>query len=96
MVARIQAPAHSGARDRARELADELNADLTDQDVVLDCTHLLVGTPSFLDEIVKQVLVRRNAKALYVHAAPSRAHDLLERAAENRGLRDRLTFAVLS
>jgi hypothetical protein len=93
---RIEAPAHAGARDQARDLVDALDPDLTGRHVVLDCSHLLVGTPSFLDEVVKQVLLRRNADALSVLAASSRVHDLLERSAENRGLRDRLMFAVPS
>jgi len=64
--------------------------------VVLDCTDLLVGTPSFLDEIVKQILVQRNARSLSVQGASTRAHDLLERSTENRNMRDRLMFAVPS
>jgi hypothetical protein len=96
MVRRIETPAHAGARDQARDLADILALDLTGEHVVLDCSKLLVGTPSFLDEIVKQVLVRRNAKTLCVQAASSRVHDLLERSAENRALSDRLKFAVPS
>jgi hypothetical protein len=96
MAQRIQAPSHAGARDQARELADVLGTDLAGQDVILDCTDLLVGTPSFLDEVVKQVLVVRNAKALSVQMASARVHELLERSADNRGLSDRLMFAVPS
>jgi len=96
MIRRIETPAHAGARDQARDLVEVLGPDLSGQDVVLDCTSLLVGTPSFLDEIVKQVLVQRSARTLSVQAASARVHDLLERSAENRGLRDRLRFAVPS
>jgi hypothetical protein len=96
MVRRIETPAHAGARDQARDLVDALGPDLAGHDVVLDCTRLLVGTPSFLDEIVKQVLVQRNARTLSAQAASARVQDLLERSAENRGLRDRLMFAVPS
>jgi hypothetical protein len=96
VLARIETPAHAGARDQARELADVLASDLSDRDIVLDCSNLLVGTPSFLDEIVKQVLVSRRARSLSVVAASARAHDLLERSAENRGLADRLLFEIAS
>jgi hypothetical protein len=94
MVARIETPAHAGARDQATALADLLAPDLSDLDVVLDCSSMLVGTPSFLDEMVKQVLERRNARTMSVIAASARAHELLERSAVNRGLRDRLHFAA--
>lgn len=96
MTRRIRTPPHAGARGQARELADVLGPDLAGQDVVLDCTDLLVGTPSFLDEVVKQILVVRNARTLSVQMASARVHELLERSAENRGLRDRLMFAVPS
>jgi len=92
----IQAPAHAGARDQARELAAELDTDLSAEDIVLDCSQTLVGTPSFLDEVLKQILVVRGARTLSVVSASPRAQDLLERSAENRNLRDRLMFAVSS
>jgi hypothetical protein len=55
---------------------------------------MVVGTPSYLDEIVKQVLGVRRADALLVSGASRRAQQLLERAADNRGLRERLRFAA--
>jgi hypothetical protein len=92
----LRAPAHAGAREQARELTDALAPDLAGQEVTLDCTDTLVGTPSFLDEVVKQVLEVRGASTLSVHAASPRVQHLLERSAENRQLRDRLLFAVPS
>lgn len=94
MAHRIVTPEHAGARDQARSLAAALGPDLVDEDVILDCTNLLVGTPSFLDEIVKQILVQRGARTLSVVMPSDRVHLLLERAAENRGARDRLEFAA--
>jgi len=96
MVLRIEAPAHAGARDQARDLVEALGSDIEGQDVVLDCKNLIVGTPSFLDEVVKQVLVGGRASTLSVHQGSARVQDLLQRSAENRGLRDRLLFAVPS
>jgi hypothetical protein len=77
-------------------LAAQLGADLAGEDVVLDCADMLVGTPSFLDEILKQILVVGEAATLSVVSASARAQELLERSAENRDLRDRLMFAVPS
>lgn len=96
MVLRIEAPPHAGARDQARDLADQLGADVRGNDVLLDCAHLLVGTPSFLDEILKQVLIERGADSLRVNDASERVQQLLERAATNRHVRDRLIVAIRS
>lgn len=87
---RIQTPDHAGSREQAQTLVRALATDLRGQRVLVDCSNLLVGTPSFLDEIVKQVLEQGGAEALEVSGAPERARELLERAAENRGVRDRL------
>lgn len=96
MALRLSTPAHAGAREQAQELTDSLAPDLNGQDVILDCADLIVGTPSFLDEVVKQVLEVRGATTLSVQMASPRAQHLLERSAENRHLRGRLMFAVPS
>lgn len=90
----IETPEHAGSRDQARELVRTLPDDLAGRRVVLNCSSLVVGTPSFLDEVVKQVLGQRGADALEVSDAPERARELLERAAANRGVVDRLRVAV--
>jgi hypothetical protein len=59
--------------------------------VVLDCNVLVVGTPSFLDEIVKEILVVRRADRLEVVGSTSRVAALAQRAAVNRNVADRLT-----
>jgi len=63
---------------------------------VIDCSNLLVGTPSFLDEVVKQVLEARNAASLDVTNAPERVRRLIERAGDNRGVSDRLRVTARS
>jgi hypothetical protein len=93
-MVRITTPDHAGSRDQAQALADPLADDLTGESVLVDCSALLVATPSFLDELVKQVLQLRNASALEVTDASERAHFLLTRSAENRGVGDRLRVAV--
>ncbi len=91
---RVETPDHAGSRDQAQTLAATLPADLEGHSVLLDCSELVVGTPSFLDEMVKQVLVLRHADALEISGAPNRARDLLERAAQNRSVRQRLRVAM--
>lgn len=91
---RVTTPDHAGSRDQAQALAAALPAELGGQTVLLDCSALVVSTPSFLDEIVKQVLVMRDADVLEVSGAPERAGTLLERAAENRSVRERIRVAL--
>lgn len=68
--------------------------DLSGESVALDCAELAVSTPSFLDEIVKEILVVRRAQLLDVVDASDRVRVLLERAAANRGVSERLRVAV--
>lgn len=89
-MTRLVPSAHSGSREQAQELVIGLAPDLTGQSILLDCTELTVSSPSFLDEVVKQVLVLRNATVLDAHAASERTRTLVERAAANRNVKDRL------
>lgn len=91
----LTVPDHAGSRPQAQRLVELLPDDLTGQTVVLDCSHVVVGTPSFFDEIVKQVLVLRTASELEIAEASPRSSQLLERAAENRGVGDRLTHSIV-
>lgn len=93
MTAVLKTPEHAGMRDQAALLVEPLDLDLSGRSVMLDCSDAVVSTPSFLDEIVKQLFVERDASSLRVQGASLRARDLLIRAAENRGYRDRLTFS---
>ncbi len=90
----VKTPEHAGSRDQAQDLLRALADDLTGQGVIVDCSNLVVGTPSFMDEIVKEILERRHADTLQMSGGPSRARELLERSAKNRGVRDRIRIAV--
>lgn len=91
MTARLEPSEHSGSRDHARELVADLPSHMAGTSVVLDCSGLVVGTPSFVDEIVKEVLLLRNADRLELTGSSARIATLAERAAANRGVADRLT-----
>jgi hypothetical protein len=93
MTTRLEPSQHSGSREHARDLVAELPSDMVGASVVLDCTGLVVGTPSFLDEIVKEVLVVRRADRLEVVGGSVRILALAEQAAANRGVADRLSVA---
>lgn len=87
---RITTPDHAGSREQAQSLVQELPPDLAGKRVTLDCSQMVIGTPSFLDEIVKQVLTERGAAGLEVAEAPERARELIERSANNRGVSSQL------
>jgi hypothetical protein len=74
------------------ELVSGLPQKLAGKTVVLDCNQLLVPTPSFLDEVVKQVLEVRQASRLEVVDASQRARDLISRSAANRSVASRLSI----
>ena len=78
------------SRHQARELTAELTGDLSDTAVMVDCSALQASTPSFVDELVKAVLVDRGGHRLVLKGAPDRTVELARRAAQNRGVLDRL------
>jgi hypothetical protein len=57
---------------------------------MVDCSALQASTPSFVDELVKAVLVDRGGERLILEEAPERTVELARRAAQNRGVVDRL------
>jgi len=67
---------------------------LSEQSVLLECADLAVSSPSFLDEVVKEVLVARGARELRAMRTSRRVGELLHRAATNRGVHDRLVVIL--
>jgi hypothetical protein len=84
------APKLVSSRDQARELTAGLPDDLFGTPVLVDCSALQASTPSFVDELVKTVLVDRRGSQLVINGAPERTVELARRAAQNRGVSDRL------
>jgi hypothetical protein len=84
------APKLVSSRHQARELTASLAEDLSDTAVMADCSALQASTPSFVDELVKAVLVDRRGQRLVIKGAPDRTLELARRAAQNRGVIDRL------
>jgi hypothetical protein len=89
-MATLIAPKLVSSRDQARELTASLSGDLSGTVVMVDCSGLQASTPSFVDELVKAVLVDRRGNRLVIKAAPERTVELARRAAQNRGVLDRL------
>jgi hypothetical protein len=86
----VHAPVKSRSREQAQEIASVLPSRLSEADVLLDCQDTAIATPSFTDEILKQILVDRDAHSLEVVNAPDRLAELLERAAVRLGVGERL------
>ena len=89
-MSNLIAPKLVSSRDQARELTAGLADDLSDTVVLVDCSSLQASTPSFVDELVKAVLVDRQAARLIIKGAPERTVELARRAAQNRGVGVRL------
>ena len=89
-VTKIEAPEHTGSREQARSLLVELPQDLTGRTIVLGCSRVTVSTSSFLDELVKMLLVDHHAARLELVDATQRTEDHLLRAAKNRDVSDRV------
>ena len=83
------APKLLSSRHQARELTASLAEDLSGTVVMVDCSALQASTPSFVDVLVKAVLVDRGER-LVLKGAPERTVELARRAAQNRGVVDRL------
>jgi hypothetical protein len=90
LMSTLIAPKLVSSRDQARELTATLADDLSGTVVMVDCSALQASTPSFVDELVKAVLVDRRGSRLVIKGAPERTVELARRAAHNRGVGDRL------
>jgi hypothetical protein len=65
----LEAPALAGSRPRAQQLLADLPLDMSGKVVQLHCELLIAAAASFADEIVRELLVLRDAKLLVVTGA---------------------------
>ncbi|MEJ5945552.1 hypothetical protein WDZ17_09640 [Pseudokineococcus basanitobsidens] len=85
----IELPSMVAGRRMADALVDLLDGDLAGAVVVLDCRHLVTGSPSFAAQVVGRVL-GAGAAELRVEAAPEAFRAHLREAADRLGARPRL------
>ncbi|ROP26514.1 hypothetical protein [Pseudokineococcus lusitanus] len=85
----IELPSMVAGRALADALVDRLDGDLAGAVVVLDCRHLVTGSPSFAARVVARVL-GGGAAELRVDAAPAAFVADLRDAAGRLGAADRL------
>jgi hypothetical protein len=82
----LSTPELVSSRRQARALLADLPEDLLGAEVMLDCSRLQSAAPSFVDELIRAVLVERNCERLVLHAAPERTQMLARRAAATHGV----------
>jgi hypothetical protein len=90
--ATLTAPPRSGSRELAQSLLAHLGNRLHDAIVAVDCSDVVVATPSFVDELVKLVLQEGGAHQLVLLHASDRTRVHAVRSAESRQVVDRLAF----
>jgi len=88
----VRTPELMSSRRQARELVASLPAELAGSEVVIDCSALLATAPSFLDELLNEILLRRHASTLRVVGATPRVRHLLVELADNYGLSKHLAW----
>lgn len=88
----IELPSMVAGRGMADALVDRLAGDLRGAVVVLDCRHLVTGSPSFAAQVVSRVL-GAGASQLRVEGAPASFAAHLREAADRLAAADRLVLA---
>ena len=86
----VEAPVRLGSREQATELLGGLPGDLTGQTIVVSFRENRSARPSFVDELVREVLFVRKAGCLVLQQPSELIRSTAERSASSRGLEDRL------
>ena len=89
----LTAPKVTTDRQHAREFLSELPMDLSAGRVEVFFEDRTIATPSFIDEIVQELLIERRAAHLTVRNLNDTMCEVASAAAEDFGVRDRLTCA---
>jgi hypothetical protein len=84
-------PERAGSRAEAQSLLDNLSKDLDGTVLRFDGHHLGAGSSSFMDELVKEVLVERRADGLVLDGVTERSAAYAQSSAARRGVAGRLT-----
>lgn len=86
---RLQAPEFATFRDDVDRLLADSNID--GKHVVIDCEKMLTATPSFMDELVRRVLVEGKAEALSFVPVYRRTVELSRRVGRAHGVTGKVT-----
>jgi hypothetical protein len=90
-VQTVTLPPLAGSRPAAAVLLSALPEDLTGEQVGVLCRDLLSGSPSFADELVRELAVERNAQSVVVVGAEPTFEGYVRDAARTHGVTERVT-----
>jgi hypothetical protein len=90
MTHSVTLPALAGSRPAAAAVLAGLPADLSGDEVAVLCRDLLTGSPSFADELVRQLTVERNAGRLVLVGADGTFERYVRDAARSHAVTDRV------
>jgi hypothetical protein len=86
----VEAPVRLGSREQATKLLAGLSLDLTGQTIVVSFRDNLSARPSFVDELVRELLFVRGARCLVLKDAPELVRSTAQRSAVSRDVESRL------
>lgn len=89
----VQLPERAADRTQAAKLFSRLPRDLTGGEVIADGSHMAAGRPSFMDEMVRMVLLQRGARRLVLRNFDPRSLSYALASAQRRGVRGRVVAA---
>lgn len=88
----LQLPRLVAGRDFADDMVESLGP-MIDDEVIVDASRLLSGTPSFAAELVRQVIIEGRARSLLLVGAPADFVGYTGAAAQDLGVRERFDAA---
>jgi hypothetical protein len=91
-VQTVTLPPLAGSRPAAAVLLSTLPADLSGELVSVLCRDLLSGSPSFADELVRELAVERNAESVVVVGAEPTFEAYVRDAARTHRVTERVTM----
>ncbi|MCD2111428.1 hypothetical protein LQ384_10010 [Rhodococcus rhodochrous] len=93
----LSLPPLVGSRSRAKALADTLPDNLADVEVTVDGRSLVAATVSFVDELIKQILVaHRGSKLRVVNISDPEFVEWIGQQAEANGVAERVAVEARS
>lgn len=89
-MTQLVSPELQSSRNQARKLVETLPDRLDDANVDLDCREMKSASPSFVDQIIREVLVDRGAAGLTLVRPPESVGSLARRVASTHRVAERL------
>lgn len=87
-MVQLISPDYIGGRAAASDWLDDLNADLTGVRVDIDCSALISTSPSFVDEVLKTLVVERGASLVKMKDVPLDVAAWIDDTLKRRGISD--------